>query len=286
MMRGPRGPRQPVGLRRKAGNPSRRSPSARPIILRSDRNCAMRLVIFAAFAAIPFLCAPVQAKDGHGIVVSSRSPLSLWSNTVTKSINDHLAVPAVPWERTMDGVVSVTFHCDGDGRPVGMRVVKESGEVRLDRAAMRVGQLRQQHRHALEFLGSFQRAIHRWITIHDVRPFDLGHRREINYSGTPYPVGRDGLRGLEEIGPGIGDMVDRSERGKTAIGVLDHVLDVHHMLPAPYQPSANGGFMRQDGPGDPLGNSVMLIIHATEPFVPLRQGCSRNRRTCGAVSPS
>lgn len=98
----------------------------------------MKLALLAAIAVIPFAYAPASAKSAGPVVVEAPlTPLAIWSRSMTKSIDDKLAFPYQASARTLNGLVSVTFHCSDDGTPVGLKVLQRSGETSLDQAAMR-----------------------------------------------------------------------------------------------------------------------------------------------------
>src|SRR3546814_3471167 len=101
----------------------------------------------------------------------------------------------------------------------------------FDHLAARVGQHRKQSGHPFKLLPRLQIAIGQGVIINDVRPFDLGHRSEIDYSGASHLVRDDRTCGLMEIASRILDMIDGGEVGDAAISILDHIIDVDDMAP-------------------------------------------------------
>src|SRR3546814_12225212 len=105
-------------------------------------------------------------------------------------------------------------------------------------------------------------AIGQGVIINDVRPFDLGHRSEIDYSGASHLVRDDRTCGLMEIAPRIVDMIDGGEVGDAAISLLDHIIDVDDMAPTACQPFADSDLVRNNFPSDP-GTNVAVLVHST-----------------------
>lgn len=58
-----------------------------------------------------------------------------WATSVSRLLDGTLRYPYVVREPTPTGAVSVIFRIDGLGQPTDIRIIRYSGEARLDRAA-------------------------------------------------------------------------------------------------------------------------------------------------------
>ncbi|MFC4295715.1 energy transducer TonB [Novosphingobium tardum] len=98
----------------------------------------MKLTALVALCAIPAVCVPSAAKEVHPVIVTGHmNSIAQWSNGMTDKINRNLDFPYEASERTADGIVSVAFRCSDEGLPAALKVVRKSGDSRLDRAALR-----------------------------------------------------------------------------------------------------------------------------------------------------
>src|SRR3546814_19006851 len=103
--------------------------------------------------------------------------------------------------------------------------------TQFDHLPARVGQHRKQSGHPFKLLPRLQIAIGQGVIINDVRPFDLGHRSEIDYSGASHLVRDDRTCGLMEIAPRIVAMIDGGEVGAADISRLEHIIELDDMAP-------------------------------------------------------
>lgn len=100
----------------------------------------MKNAFVAASAVCLVLSGAALAQDnGQSIVIEgSAVTLEQWSADVTRDLESNIRYPASPaWQGFPSGIVSVTFKCGEDGKPVAVALTRDSGNRALDRAALR-----------------------------------------------------------------------------------------------------------------------------------------------------